>query len=122
MRWRDERGSSEPIAFLALMPMVVIVILIVLQITLYGYTLVVMESAARDAARASAARGNPVPVVEAITQGTGIRMVVGESCPPGSGAVTVGVTAQVPRLVPYLDDSLLTLHRRVLILREGNCP
>lgn len=122
MRWQEQRGSSEPIAFLGLMPLLLFVILAVLQLTLFGYTLVVMESAARDGARAASSGGLAAPTVAEISRGTGIQMWSGQECRSGEGYVTVYVEARVPKLLPGLRDSILTLGRTVVMLREGNCP
>lgn len=122
MRWQEQRGSSEPIAFLGLMPLLLFVILAVLQLTLFGYTLVVMESAARDGARAASAGDDAVKAIEEVVHGTGVPMRVSVACPPGSPRVTVDVTAYVPKIMPGMSRTLLTLNRAVTIPREENCP
>lgn len=122
MNWRDQRGSSESVAFLGLMPLLLLVLLAVLQVMVFGYTLVVMESAARDGARAASAGDNAFDAVRTVAETARVPMKLVVSCPSKSPKVTVSVTAYVPRLFPFVTDNARTLERQVVMPREEDCP
>jgi len=123
--WRCQRGSSEAIAFLGIIPVMIITITAVLQILAYGFTLVVVESATRDAARAASA-GHDLSgvqsVVNQVAAGTAIKMVATLQCPSGGARVTAAVTGHAPRLFESIAPDLFRIQRSVTMPREGNCP
>jgi len=123
--WRCQRGSSEAIAFLGIIPVMIITITGVLQILAYGFALVVIESATRDAARAASAGHDSAGVQSVVNQvaaGTAITMVATTSCPSGSARVMVEVTGNAPRLFVAIAPDVFRIQRSVIMPREGNCP
>jgi len=120
--WNSESGS-QTLEFVALIPMVTLVLLLMLQMALVGYSLVVVETSLREAALAAAqARPgeNRMEKAEnaAASMAQGISVEV-KSVKCSGGNVTVTVEGKVPNV---LFDSKLTFSRSVTMpTREGRC-
>lgn len=119
---RSEKGSSEPIAFIALIPFVLLVILALVQVALFGYAAVATEAAARDAARAASLGDNPYTEVRQVSQATGVRMSAIAACDPSTQTVRVSVKALPMKVVPVVSADLLAINRQVDQRMEVACP
>lgn len=106
----------EPIAFLGLVPLMLLVTLMVLQVALVGYAAVVVEVAARDAVRAASIGDSPYAEVHAVQTATGVQMWLQVACVTGRSSVQVRVGGRAPRLLPALGDDLLA------VVREAEAP
>lgn len=108
--------------FVALLPLVILVFLVMLQIAFFGYAVVVLESSAREAALAVSRDS----AISATTADKAARLVAGglkvtvKSVACQSGDVSVELKAQVPNV---LFDSALAISRKVTMPRQdGGCP
>lgn len=126
--WAAQRGAQS-LEFVALLPMVLLVLLVMLQMALLGYTLVVAEAATREAALVAARdqsliprwRGGTGPTaidLAARQAAAGLRVTVADvACE--RGRVTITLEAHVPNV---LFDSILALQRAVTMpTQEGGC-
>lgn len=120
--WSHESGS-QTLEFVALIPMVMLVLLLMLQMALVGYSIVVVESSVREAALA-AAQAQEYEDPEKKAQDAATSMAQGihvtlESVECVGGDVTVTVKGEAPNV---LFDSGLTFSRSVTMpTREGRC-
>jgi Flp pilus assembly protein TadG len=115
----DERGAQS-LEFVALLPMVLLTLLLMLQMALLGYTLVVAESATREAALVAARDPKAGPAVAATARhvAAGLQVSVTDVACTG-GRVTVVLEAAMPNV---LFDSALTVRRSVTMpTQEGDC-
>lgn len=128
-RLRAEERGAQTLEFVALLPMVLLVLMLMLQMALLGYTLVVAESATREAALTAArdqrliaawrpdTPASPIDLT-ARQVAAGMRVhVTGVAC--DAGRVTVLLSATVPNV---LFDSALAIQRSVTMpTQEGGC-
>lgn len=117
--WIECRGSVEPVAFLCLMPLMLLVTLSVLQVVMVGYAIVSVEVTAWEAVRAASVGDNPFTEVRAIRTATGIPMTARVTC--ARNTVTVHVTGRAPRLLPALGADLLEVSRAAESSVEVGC-
>lgn len=123
-RSRGEQGSSEVVSFLGVLPFVLIIMIAILQLTMFSYVLVVTESAVRDGGRAAASRNSVYDAVRRVQTSSGVVLSATEVCPPGEGYVRVTVVGRVPMLFfrSATASELFSVERTVVMPREGNCP
>lgn len=119
INWHDQRGSSEPVGFLGMIPLVLVTTLFMLQVSMFGYTVVVAESAVRDAARAAAIGANAKTAVDRVAQSTGIKMDIQVQCSEASGTVRVDLVAKIPAIVKALQA--MNVSRWAVMQLEGTC-
>jgi len=115
-----QRGSTEPVAFLGVLPIALVVILALGQIAAFGYTLVVAEAAARDALRAASVGDNPYEQVRTIARATGVVLTASATCDAKTGRVSVKVVGHPPALLEAVAKKL-TVIREVDMPAEGKC-
>lgn len=118
LNWRDQRGSSEAVGYLGMIPLVLMTVLLVLQLSMFCYTLVVAESAVRDAARAAAIGGDVDMAVRRIRDSTSIQIQFDQpSCT--DGVVRVDLWATVPSVAAVLNGE--RIHRWAVMQSEAGC-
>ena len=117
-----QKGSTEPVAFLSLLPLVILVILGVAQLAAYGYATVAIEAAARDAVRAASVGASADSQVSMVSKATfvGMSATPPPTCNASRDMVTVTVRGTAAPLLPVLGN-LLVIERRVELPTEGPC-
>jgi Flp pilus assembly protein TadG len=119
--WIEQTGAQS-LEFVALLPLIILVLLTMLQIAFVGYAVVVAETSAREAALA-ASRDSTLSkstADKAARQAAGGLSVTVKSLNCHSGDVSVELEAQVPNV---LFDSSIAISRQVTIPRQdGGCP
>ncbi len=119
--WTEETGAQS-LEFVALLPMVILVMLTMLQMAFLGYTVVVAETSAREAALA-ASRDTSISKVtaeQAAHQVAGGLKVTVKAVTCKSGDVTLELEAHVPNV---LFDSAMAISRKVTMPRQDvGCP
>ncbi|MGW7005075.1 TadE/TadG family type IV pilus assembly protein [Streptomyces sp. NPDC054933] len=105
---RDDRGQVS-VELLGITPLILIVLLLVWQFVLVGYTYTLAGNAADEAARAAAVGGDPLAAARAdLPQAWSDGAATSVS--PGADVVTARVSLRVPMLLPgFLDLPFLTV-------------
>jgi Flp pilus assembly protein TadG len=119
--WTEEEGAQS-LEFVALLPVVILVMLTMLQIAFLGYAVVVMETSAREAALAASRdpSASAATAERAARQAAGGLSVTVKSVSCDRGDVSVELAAHVPNV---LFESAMAISRKVTIPRQdGRCP
>lgn len=119
--WSEEAGAQS-LEFVALLPLIILVMLMMLQISFLGYAVVVAETSAREAALAASRAGSSLKSTadKAARQAAGGLNVSVTKASCSSGNVSVELEAKVPNV---LFDSAMAITRKVTIPRlDEACP
>jgi hypothetical protein len=115
------RGSTEPVAFTLILPILLLLVLCIAQVALWGFSLVVAEAAAREGLRAATVGELPDDRVQAIGISTGVRLSAKAYCDPVAQLIYVVVDGEPISLIGETRARRLHIRRQVSGMPERHC-
>jgi len=124
--WRLRRQEgSQALELVALLPLLVTTALVLWQFALTGYTLIVAETAVRDAGRAAAAGQDPVAAARLVAGDLPVTVDPPSYAGDAAGCqVSLRLQVEVPLVaLPFLRGRSLSIARQAIMpAAAGLCP